>query len=334
MSTPLTQSAASAAALSIRYEHGDLAALLAADDVLAVIGFGSAGPHSPDPRVLRVGLEPLSETIFEVWRGRAPVHAGRDGELRWSSDGEQLYFAIEVDEAACGGIDAAAEHAYACIGTFLATRETPHVLRLWNYLDAINLGGGDDERYRRFCDGRARGMNAHVPTRYPAATAIGRHDGVRTLQIYGLAARHPGAPVENPRQVSAWRYPRQYGPTAPTFARGMRNGVDQLLISGTAAVVGHASRHAGDLDAQLDETLANLDSLLQQAGTSNAALGRHSLLKAYVRHEADAAHVADVLHARLPGLGGLLLLGGDICRGELLVEVDGVHELDPPTRPR
>jgi chorismate lyase/3-hydroxybenzoate synthase len=46
-----------------------------------------------------------------------------------------------------------------------------------------------------------------------------------------------------------------------------------------------------------------------------------------VRDEADATHVADVLHARLPRLGGLLLLGGDICRGELLVEVDGVHQL-------
>jgi chorismate lyase/3-hydroxybenzoate synthase len=325
MSTPLTHPAASTAALSIGYEHGAVAALLAADDVLAVIGFGTSGPQSPDPRVLCVGLEPLSPTVLEVWRGQAPVYSGRDGELRWSSDGEHLYFAIEVDEAACGGLDAAAEHAYARIGTFLAAGETPHVLRLWNYLDAINFGDGDDERYRRFCDGRARGMNAHVPTRYPAATAIGRHDGVRTLQIYGLAARHPGAPVENPRQVSAWRYPRQYGPTAPTFARGMRSGGDQLLISGTAAVVGHASRHGGDLDAQLDETLANLDSLLQQAGTSNPGLGARSLLKAYVRHEADAAHVAEILHARLPGLGGLLLLGGDICRGELLVEVDGVH---------
>ena len=327
MSTPLTQSAPPAPLLSFGYEHADLAALLGADDVLAVIGFGGSGPPSPDPRVLRVGLEPLAQPVLEVWRGQMPVRSGRDGELRWSSDGEHLYFAIELDEAACGGIDAAAEQAYACIGTFLAVSEAPHVLRLWNYLDAINVGDGDDERYRRFCDGRARGMEAHVPTRYPAATAIGRHDGVRTLQIYGLAARHPGSPVENPRQVSAWRYPRQYGPTAPTFARGMRSGVDQLLISGTAAVVGHASRHAGDLDAQLDETLANLDSLLQQAGSSVGAIGARSLLKAYVRHEADAAHVADVLHARLPRLGGLLLLGGDICRGELLVEVDGVHAL-------
>jgi chorismate lyase/3-hydroxybenzoate synthase len=327
MSTPLTQSAPSAPPLSIGYEQAALAALLCADDVLAVIGFGGSAPLSDDPRVLRVGLEPLAQSVLEVWRGRAPVRSGRDGELRWSSDGEHLYFAIELDEAICGGIDAAAEHAYARIGTFLAASEAPHVLRLWNYLDAINLGGGDDERYRRFCDGRARGMEAHVPTRYPAATAIGRHDGVRTLQIYGLAAREPGTPVENPRQVSAWRYPRQYGPTAPTFARGMRSGIDQLLISGTAAVVGHASRHAGDLDAQLDETLANLDSLLQQAGSSAAALGAQSLLKAYVRNEADAAHVAEVLHARLPGIGGLLLLGGDICRGELLVEVDGVHSL-------
>ena len=49
--------------------------------------------------------------------------------------------------------------------------------------------------------------------RYPAATAIGRRDGVRVLQIYALTARCAGVQVENPRQVNAWLYPRQYGPT-------------------------------------------------------------------------------------------------------------------------
>jgi chorismate lyase/3-hydroxybenzoate synthase len=330
MSTPMTQPAARELPLAIGYEapgydESGLATLLAQDDVLAVIGFGASAPASSDPRVLRIGLEPMSTPLFEVWRGVAPIRSGREGELCWSSDGEHLFFSIELDEAVYGDISAAAEHAYACIGKFLAASDAPHLLRLWNYLDAINVGAGDDERYRRFCDGRARGMDAHVPARYPAATAIGRHDGVRHLQIYGLAARHAGTPVENPRQVSAWRYPRQYGPTAPTFARGMRSGPDQLLISGTAAVVGHASRHAGDLDAQLDETLANLESLVQQADAST--LGARSLLKAYVRREQDAARVAEVLHARLPDVGGLLLLAGDICRGELLVEIDGVHRL-------
>ena len=329
MSTPMSLPAAPVAPLAIRYERAALDALLGADDVLAVIGFGRAAPASDDPRVLRVGLEPLAPAAapFEVWRGAAPVRHGRAGELAWSSDGEHLFFSIEVDEAAHGGVGGAAEHAYACLGPFVAASDTPHILRLWNYLDAINLGDGDDERYRRFCAGRARGMDAHVPSRYPAATAIGRHDGERRLQVYGLAARHPGTPVENPRQVSAWRYPREYGPTAPTFARGMRTASAELLISGTAAVVGHASRHAGDIDAQLDETIANLESLAIEAGARPPGLDGHSVMKAYVRHDADAPHVAEMLRARLPALGGLLLLGGDICRRELLVEVDGVHVL-------
>jgi chorismate lyase/3-hydroxybenzoate synthase len=281
MSIPMSLPAAPVAPLAIRYERVALDALLAADDVLAVIGFGSAAPVADDPRVLRVGLEPLApgaQAPLEVWRGVAPVRHGRDGELAWSSDGEHLYFAIEVDEAAHGGIGGAAEHAYARLGAFVAASATPHILRLWNYLDAINLGDGDDERYRRFCAGRARGMDAHVPARYPAATAIGRHDGVRRLQVYGLAARHPGTPVENPRQVSAWRYPREYGPTAPTFARGMRTASAELLISGTAAVVGHASRHAGDIDAQLAETIANLESLAVEAGAPPPGLDGHSVM--------------------------------------------------------
>jgi chorismate lyase/3-hydroxybenzoate synthase len=31
---------------------------------------------------------------------------------------------------------------------------------MWNYLDAINENDGDEERYRQFCLGRARGLGA------------------------------------------------------------------------------------------------------------------------------------------------------------------------------
>lgn len=325
MSIPLSETTAP---LAISYVPASASAVPGEPDVLAVIGFG-AGADSDDPRRVRVGLEPCdagTPALLEVWRGARGVHCGRSGDLRWSSDGEHLFFAIEIEEAAHAGIEAAAEHAYAAICAFVAGSATPHFLRLWNYLDAINAGAGDEERYRRFCAGRARGMDARMHASYPAATAIGRRDGRRALQVYGLAARTAGRAIENPRQVSAWRYPRQYGPTAPTFARGMRSVDAQLLISGTAAVVGHASRHDDDLAAQIDETLENLRSLLAEAGDRNG-LGARSLLKAYVRHPADAAAVAAALRERVPALGGLLLLGGDICRGELLVEVDGVHAL-------
>src|SRR3546814_7354125 len=73
------------------------------------------------------------------------------------------------------------------------------------------------------------------------------------VQVYWLAARTPGTPVENPRQVSAYRYPRQYGPQQPSFARAMLpppGSAMPLLLSGTASVVGHATAHVGELLAQ------------------------------------------------------------------------------------
>jgi chorismate lyase/3-hydroxybenzoate synthase len=326
MSKPLSELELPAP-IRIGYEHTSADQLLAQADVLAVLGFGAAAVVGDDPRALRVGLEPLEAAPFEVWRGAAPVHCGRDGDLRWSSDGSHSFLAIEVEEAAHGGLVEAATYAYRRLNAFVATSRTPHLLRLWNYLDAINLGDGDDERYRRFCDGRARGMPAGPQVRYPAATAIGRQDGVRTLQVYGLAGAQSGTAIENPRQVSAWRYPRQYGPTAPTFARGMLTVSSELLISGTAAVVGHASTHQDDLVAQIDETLANLDSLLGRACLERAHLNSDSVLKAYLRDPADAHSVTDALHRHAPALGGLLLLAGDICRSELLVEIDGIHRI-------
>ncbi|HET6545611.1 MAG TPA: pteridine-dependent deoxygenase [Rhodanobacteraceae bacterium] len=312
--------------IDFAYVEPDAAADLLADPgVLALIGFGAAAPQFDDPRWLRLGLEPLAGSLLEVWRARAPVSRGRDGDVRWSHDGDYCWFAIELEEVAHRGIAATAEQAYRELRHFLATVATPHVLRLWNYLDAINNGAGDDERYRQFCAGRGRGLAGWFEGSYPAATAIGRRDGVRVLQIYGLAARLPGTAVENPRQTSAWRYPRQYGATPPTFARAMRSpAVGQLLLSGTAAVVGHASQHENAIDAQIGETLVNLDSLLRASGSSNT-FGPGSLLKAYVRRSGDAPRVTAALRAHAPGLGGLLLLAGDICRSELLVEIDGVQ---------
>jgi chorismate lyase/3-hydroxybenzoate synthase len=203
---------------------------------------------------------------------------------------------------------------------------------MWNYLDGITAGDNDDERYRRFCVGRARALGAVEPARLPAATAIGRVDGERRLQVYWLAARTPGTPLENPRQVSAWRYPRQYGPQPPGFARAMLpppGSTMPLMLSGTAAIVGHESRHLESVEAQLDEVLVNLDHLIDRARQQRpelpASLGPGSRLKVYVRDAADLGHVAQTLAARLPAAVPHIVLHGAVCRRELRVEIDGVH---------
>ena len=307
----------------VSYRLAEPAGVLQQPGILAAFGFGAGAAQHDDPRWLRVALEPLDAPApLELWQVDADVHCGRDGALRWSAGGGWLYAAIELEEGAHGGPRAAAQLAYEQLHRFVAEHRAHHVLRVWNYLGRINHGEGDDEHYKQFCDGRAAGMGSFFADGFPAASAIGHHADDHQLQVYLLACDQPGRRVENLRQVSAWRYTRQYGRTPPSFARAMRLPAhDALAISGTAAVVGHASAHRDDLDAQLEETLTNLEALLASAGIAGG-FDTRSPLKAYVRHPVDAARVRAFLRQRLPGVP-VLLLHGDICRSELLVEIDG-----------
>ena len=325
-----------AATLQVDYaEPGTLDAWLAREDVLAVFGFGAAAPRNADPRYLRVPLQPHGPGLLEVWRTQVPVERGRERDIAWSGNTQLSFGVIEVAEGE-GGIIAAAEYAYARLTEFIAGSRTPHLLRIWNYLDAITEGEGDSERYRQFCVGRARGLGTFDAQTLPAATAIGRCDDERVIQIYWLASAAPGTPVENPRQVSAYRYPRQYGPQSPSFARAMLPPPDSkmpLLLSGTASVVGHHSLHAGQLLAQLDETFANFDSLIGAAREREPALPAHfgagTRLKVYVRERDDLPLIAEAFATRFGGGVPHLILHAVICRRDLAVEIDGVHGAEP-----
>lgn len=307
----------------VSYRMADAAATLNEAGTLALFGFGTGSLATDDPRYLQVALESFdAPTPLEIWQIDAAVSCGTEGALQWSAGGGWLFVAIDLDEHEHGGPEATAAKAYATLRDFVGQRTERHVLRIWNYLGAINQGEGDAERYKHFCDGRATGMGDFFADGFPAATAIGYHHPALRQQVYLLACDQPGTRVENPRQVSAWRYPRQYGRTPPSFARAMTlPAQDALAISGTAAVVGHASAHHDDLDAQLEETLTNLEALLASADMA-ANFDTHAPLKAYIRHSADAPRVRDFLRQRLPGVP-MLLLHGDICRSELLVELDG-----------
>ena len=322
--------------LAVDYIHAPgPQALLGMSETLAVLGFGALAPSSAaidDPRYLHVPLSPLREAAapYEVWRSAGPVATGREGAIRYSHDGALMFGVLEWEEPD-GGILHASAHAYAALVAFWRDSDYPHLLRIWNYFDAITLGEGDGERYRQFCVGRVQGLGDVDTRTLPAATAIGSRDGRRVLQVYWLAAREPGLPLENPRQVSAYRYPREYGPQSPTFARALLPPSPRvpLLLSGTASIVGHASQHADSLRAQLDETLTNLDSLLGAARERAPMLSPHldgtSRLKVYVRDAADADAVAAQLEARLGTRVPWLMLHADVCRRELLVEIEGMH---------
>ncbi|HUN27815.1 MAG TPA: hypothetical protein VMU67_16050 [Steroidobacteraceae bacterium] len=298
-------------------------------DTLAAVTFGAAALPDSDPRRVRVPLAMLAgDGACELWRAVGPVELGRAGPIRFAADAEYLAGVIELDEREYAGLAGTAEAAYTLIRHFQRNSSHPHLLRIWNYFDGINAGADDAERYKQFCLGRAAGLAAYPSHRYPAATAIGRRDGSPVLQILFLAGSSSGTALENPRQLSAFRYPRRYGPVAPSFSRAMLVPPRLLLISGTASITGHASRHPGRLGEQIDETLRNLASLLARAALerpgTRASSDARTLLKVYLRDAASAGDAAARLAEQLPD-APFLMLEADICRAELLVEIDCVH---------
>ncbi len=228
-------------------------------------------------------------------------------------------------------IEAAARQAYASLLGRVRGSAQPYLLRIWNFLDGINAGDGDAERYRAFCVGRAAAVDSIFHDPPPAATAIGMPTGAAAgLQVLALCGAEPGIALENPRQTPAWRYPREFGPVSPGFSRGAVLGQDAcavLLASGTASILGHVSQHEGDVEAQLAESLRNLEALLAEGEArtrSQFSLQRCQALRVYLRHAADAARLMPILRQRFGDGVPIRVLHGDICRRELDVELEGV----------
>lgn len=310
-----------------------LAAAARALPPFGAIGYGTPTELAWMPTVNARVLSPAG-SMADVWQVDAPTHSGRTGCVRWRGNDHWLLGAIDLDEAVeQQGLAELAQRAYRDLFATLDEAALPHLLRIWNYLPQINADGGGLERYRQFNLGRQQAFMAADRAAFegaPAACALGIQQGA--LSIRFLAGRTAPLPVENPRQVSAYRYPETYGPRAPTFSRAaladLGGGDIALFISGTASIVGHETVHAGDVRAQTHETLRNLAAVLTAAGAScSAPFGLSSLdAVVYVRHASDVAVVREVIDAVLGASSHFtaraVYLEADICRSDLLVEIE------------
>ena len=266
---------------------------------------------------LQPGLNDSAEPRLVLFDHAHPAPCISGGIDQWCWDDDVAVVAIHRPDAQA--IAAVAEAAYREAHARLTASGHIHWLRTWTYFDGILDGEGDDERYRQFCLGRGRALPTDAG--FPAATVIG--SVTPGFWLWVIAARTPGQRFENPRQTPAWRYPREYGPQSPGFSRALwwaPTGL--LLVSGTSSVVGHASAHAGDAAAQLDETLRNLDALIAHVETDIGCSLKAGSLRLYVRDPADA-NLLDRCRARWPE-AEWAVHQGTICRADLAVEIEGV----------
>ena len=269
--------------------------------------------------------------------------------------GDLALLRMRLPEAAALG-DAAfrsgVARCYVTAAEILASRDL-RAVRIWNYVPAIRRPSEDGfSRYEVFNAGRQRGYDACLPPedvegRHVTSSAVG-HRG-RDLVVHLLASARQAVAFENPRQRPAYLYSRRYGMLPPCFARASRieGGLGSLrwrtvgLVAGTASIVGEDSRHPGDLEAQLAETLRNLAAVgAEVAGRplleatpdaeadTQASLARYRELRVYLVREGDAAVVERVVRGSFPNLTRFDLAAADLCRPELLVEAEGILRCD------
>jgi chorismate lyase/3-hydroxybenzoate synthase len=302
------------------------------------------GAHAVEPTDLAPILPVLDEPthLVDAWCTPGPYAQGRTGALHWRHGADWLFGALQVEEDEDDPQSLREQVQSAYLDLFQALRDTgfAHPVRLWNYIPRINEVEDGLERYRRFNIGRQQAFMQAGQAAFdgaPAACALGTRTGPLCIGV--LASRSAPVPLENPRQVSAYRYPNEYGPRAPTFSRAaladIGAGRRGLWLSGTASIVGHATVHAGDPRAQTHETLTNIETLLDVAAASGTRLGTDDLvLNVYVRHAGDAESVRDVMAlrwgARAPALAHASFHQADICRADLLVEIEG-HAVAGPS---
>lgn len=225
-----------------------------------------------------------------------------------------------------------------------------HVVRQWNYIESI-VGVRRERRkscqnYQAFNDVRTVYYGASdFPRGYPAATGIGQAAGGVILEFMALDA--PAGvrvlPLSNPRQVDAHRYsggvlvgePIAEVPekTSPKFERAklvVRGLSGIVFVSGTAAVLGQKSVGRRDVEAQTRTTVENIAAL---AGNENLARGGLapspeggvlSYLRAYVKRPADIPKVRRICESAFGPIPALYVRA-DVCRPELLVELEGIR---------
>lgn len=221
------------------------------------------------------------------------------------------------------------------------------VVRTWLYQGGITQSEDGIERYRElnrartdfFTEQEALG---HMAVRregsvfYPASTGIGtlgRGLAVSCLALQTTREDVRIQPLENPLQTSAFNYAQSFSPKSPKFSRAMAVVIGDYVttwISGTASIVNSESVHVGDVEKQTEQTIDNIQNLISPENFerhgiwgAGARLGDLAKVRVYVKRPEDFEKCRAICERRFGPLP-TIYAQADVCRSNLLVEIEGV----------
>jgi len=222
------------------------------------------------------------------------------------------------------------------------------IVRQWNYIENITRIEDNSQNYQEFNDARSRFYRkTKWHDGFPAATGIGIGCGgviVDLDAIYTNGSDIKVVSLNNTLQVPAHDYSNsvliaaedeQDRPvTTPKFERGklVLSGTEGVIyISGTAAIRGEKSFSNEGIEEQTRITLENIEHLISEETLANSGAGHFakveiSSLRIYLKEESFFEPCKKIVDENYPGVPAVYLKA-DICREELLVEIEGIAKI-------
>ena len=216
-----------------------------------------------------------------------------------------------------------------------------NIVRQWNYIENITLLSPEGQNYQQFNDARSEFYSKTTwKNGYPAATGIGTACGGVTVVVDALRNSDIcSEPIDNPLQISAHAYSQKVlinnisapNKTTPKFERARRvecKEMEAIYISGTAAIRGEESCTDSDIISQIELTMENIEQLTSQKDSkhkndSQEAGYENSMLRIYLKHRSNWPQVKQWIADNCANIE-TLCIEADICRSELLVEIEGI----------
>ena len=216
-----------------------------------------------------------------------------------------------------------------------------NVVRQWNYIERIVAIENNHQHYQSFNDVRSEHYSNQVwSDGYPAATGIGTQFGGIVIDLDAIIIKDSEVQIrkiDNDFQVAAHAYSKgvligeEIGKTTPKFERAKSVATqkeNKVYISGTAAIIGEESLVGVKFDKQIKATMINIENLICERTFRNSDIRTPSpmkldMLRVYLKYEYDTEGAMDYMESSY-GETPVCYLLGDVCRDELLVEIEGV----------
>lgn len=313
------------------------------------------------PPTVTVGQPPLSAgklalelTLFEA---NAEVQFKQLEGIRYAvvteNEHKWLLLGIALHELESIDFEQTVHNTFELAGQILSAEQFQfkHIVRQWNYIENITgttrLTHGEFQFYQLFNDIRAAFYrNNHLISDFPAATGIGCCSGGFVLELIAFYNQLPvkTSSVKSPVQHNAYDYSQAMlvgdailpaGKQAPLFERAKvieDQHAGLVFISGTAAIYGEHSVDIPDAAEQTEITIDNMFEListqnLQQNGIQKVVETLHpGYVRVYVKYPEHHQIVENVCKKRFP-TAPLLLVHSDVCRPELLVEIEAAFHV-------